>query len=110
MTLETVLQHAFTIFNFCEGLVWLAIAVGFAVVFRKRRQNADLMAAAGLLFMTFGMSDFVEIQTGGWYKPWWLLAWKASNLAGLAAVYVLYRRRLARPIPSAAPSIRSGPA
>lgn len=96
MALETVLQHAFTIFNLCEGLLWLGIAVGFAFVYRRHHENADLMAGAGLLFMTFGLSDFVEIQTGGWYKPWWLLAWKASNLAGFVVVYMLFRHRRAR--------------
>jgi hypothetical protein len=95
MTPEAFAQHAFFVFNLCEGLLWLAIALGFAFVYRKRRQNADLMVAAGLLFMTFGLSDFVEIQTGGWYKPWWLLAWKASNLVGFVMVYLLHRRRLA---------------
>ncbi len=95
MTTEALVQRAFSIFNLCEGLLWIGIALGFAFVYRKRRQNADLMAAAALLFMTFGLSDFVEIQTGGWYKPWWLLAWKASNLVGFIVVYVLHRRRLA---------------
>lgn len=95
MTPEAFVQHVFSVFNLCEGLLWLGIAVGFGFVYHKRRQNAALMAAAGLLFMTFGLSDFVEIQTGGWYKPWWLLAWKAFNLLGFIVVYLLHRRRLA---------------
>lgn len=94
MTPETFVQHAFSVFNFFEGLLWLGVAVGLACVYHKRRRNADLTVAAGLLFMTFGLSDFVEIQTGGWYKPWWLLAWKASDLVGLLVVYRIHRRRL----------------
>jgi hypothetical protein len=93
LTLETVTQHVFNFFNICEGVLWIGIALGFAFVYGRRRQNGDLMAAAGLLFATFGLSDFVEIQTGGWYKPWWLLAWKSPNLLGLAIVYALFRRR-----------------
>ncbi len=91
--LETILRHVFTGFNLCEGLLWIGIGAAFAVAAAKRGPNTDLMAAAGLLFITFGLSDFTEIQTGGWYRPWWLLVWKASNLVGLTVVLVLHRRR-----------------
>jgi len=93
MTPESLAETTFTVFNACEGVLWVGIAIGFGVVFARRRQDADLMLAAGLLFLTFGISDFVEIRTGGWYKPWWLLAWKASNLLAFVAVYALFRRR-----------------
>ena len=90
---ETVARHLFTGFNAIEGIFWLTLAAVFLLIAWRRRQNTGLLIAAGLLFAAFGLSDFVEIHTGGWYKPWWLLAWKASNLAGLAGVYVAYRRR-----------------
>jgi len=93
MFVELVTRHLFTVFNTIEGLFWLTLAAVFLLVARRRRQNTRLAIAAGLLFATFGLSDFVEIHTGGWYKPWWLLAWKASNVIGLATVYVAYRRR-----------------
>ncbi len=94
--METLVEHIFTVFNLCEGLLWIGIAVGFAVVFRRRRQDPDLMLAAGLLFLAFGLSDFVEIKTGGWYKPWWLLLWKASCLLGFAVVFLRFRSRRSR--------------
>ena len=93
MSLDTAIQQIFTIFNLLEGLLWLGISAGFASAICISRRNTDLKAVAALLFLMFGVSDFVEIHTGGWYKPWWLLAWKASNLAGFVIVYVLYRRR-----------------
>jgi hypothetical protein len=34
----------------------------------------------GLTFICFGISDVVETRTGGWYKPWWMLVWKVSNV------------------------------
>jgi hypothetical protein len=92
-TVDVLLQSVFYAFNLCEGLLWGGIAVGFAVVFIRKRKNPDLMLASGLLFLAFGISDFVEIRTGGWYKPWWLLLWKASCLLGFAFVYALFRRR-----------------
>jgi hypothetical protein len=51
------------------------------------------MFVAALLFLVFGISDFVEITTGGWYKPWWLLLWKASCLVGFVIVHTFFRRR-----------------
>lgn len=86
-------ENVFRRFNRAEGIFWIVLGLGFFVVMARRRQNLDLMTAAGLLFVAFGLSDFVEIQTGGWYKPWWLLAWKAANLAGFLVVYLSFRRR-----------------
>lgn len=93
MNLDVPIQHTAEVFNLLEGLLWLGIAVGFATAFCKTRSNVDLKAGAAVLFLTFGLSDFIEIQTGAWYRPWWLLAWKASNLVSLIIVYMLYRRR-----------------
>mgnify|MGYP001601553705 CR=1 FL=1 len=91
--MDALIDHAFGIFNLCEGTLWIGIAVGFAVVYYRKRQNPDLMLASGLLFLAFGISDYVEIETGGWYKPWWLLLWKASTLLGFFIVHILFRRR-----------------
>jgi hypothetical protein len=88
--------RVFCVFNFGEGIVWILIAFGIAVVFWRKRENADLMMASALLFLTFGISDFVEIKTGGWYKPWWLFAWKAANLLGLVIVCLMFRKRRCR--------------
>jgi hypothetical protein len=90
---EALAESAFVLFNVCEGILWIGIAVGFAVVYHRKRENLDLMLASGLLFLAFGVSDFVEIQTGGWYKPWWLLCWKGGTLLSFVVVYVLFRRR-----------------
>ena len=79
-------------FNLCEGLLWILIGVGFVVLLRKR-EHADLRLAASVLFVTFGVSDFVEMWSGGWYRPWWLLAWKAADICGLVLLYALFRKR-----------------
>ncbi|MHC4403592.1 MAG: hypothetical protein ACYTG0_28380 [Planctomycetota bacterium] len=92
----TVPERVFWIFNLCEGMLWVVIAVWLAVVYRRGGQSDNLILAGSLLFFAFGISDFVEMQTDAWYRPWWLFAWKASNLAGLLAVYVLFRRRGSR--------------
>ena len=80
-------------FNLCEGVLWWTIAIGMAVAAFHYRGYRDLLLTASVLFVAFGASDFVEMFTGAWYDPWWLLAWKAINLVCLIVVYVIYRRR-----------------
>ena len=96
MTLDNAIQHTFTLFNLAEGLLWLGIAAGLAFTIHRSRRNTDLRIVTAILFLTFGASDFVEIQTGGWYKPWWLLAWKALNLVGFVILFSQFRRRSTR--------------
>ena len=91
--MDAYVESVFYVFNLCEGLLWIGMAIGFSVVFIFKRRDPYLMLSTGLLFLAFGISDFVEIETGGWYKPWWLLLWKASCLVGFASVYTLFRKR-----------------
>ncbi len=88
----------FFVFNICEGLLWIVIGVGFAVVYSRKREHPGPMLSGCVLFLTFGVSDFVETTTGAWYKPWWMLLWKAANLLGLLVVYRLLRIRTATKI------------
>jgi hypothetical protein len=91
--MDASLERMCAVFNFLEAILWLSIAAGFAVVFCRRRKNPRLMLAAGLLFFAFGISDFVEIHTGAWYKPWWLFAWKAACVVGFPIVFGLFWRQ-----------------
>jgi hypothetical protein len=86
-------ETVFCVFNLAEGVLWIGIGLGFAVALWRSRAESGLKTAARLLFVAFGISDFVEIHTGGWYKPWWLFAWKAACVCGLLVVLVLRHRR-----------------
>ena len=66
--------------NVAEAGLWLALA---GVVLVRWRQ---ITAAAVLL--AFGASDLVETQTGAWWRPWWLLAWKVTCVAVLVVLLV----------------------
>ncbi|MBE7458640.1 MAG: hypothetical protein KJ057_17160 [Phycisphaerae bacterium] len=41
-----------------------------------------------MTFLAFGASDVVEADTGAWWRPWWLLAWKAACLAVLLTLLI----------------------
>jgi len=86
-------DQVFCVFNGIEGAFWMMIGIGFFTAFLRKRKDRDLLLTAALLFLGFGASDFVEIGTGAWYRPWWLLTWKASTVLALAIMYTLYRKR-----------------
>ena len=81
-------------FNFAEALLWLAFAGALLLCRQKylplHGKNRILLVSA--LFVTFGISDFVEMSTGAWWKPWWLFLWKAINTAALAYMTVALLR------------------
>lgn len=85
------------IFNFCEGLVWTAIAGVLLVRSRKFPHLRKVMLGAGVTFFLFGVSDFIEIRTRAWYEPWTLLAFKIACVISLVIHFVLYRRQKSAP-------------
>lgn len=87
------------LFNLAEGTLWIAVGVGFLGALIWRRGNAGLKLAACALFLTFGLSDFVEVRTGAWFRPWWLAVWKAADVFGLVLVLAAFRRKARAPAP-----------
>ncbi|MCB1230017.1 MAG: hypothetical protein KDN19_07120 [Verrucomicrobiae bacterium] len=79
------------LFNAGEAILWMALGALFlvrAIVARPHR----IPWFAAVAFLAFGASDLVEIQTGAWWKPWWLLLWKAACIVGLFALWLHFRR------------------
>ena len=64
------------------GIVVLAQTLRAGGVHRGR---GYVLAAT---FVLFGLSDVVELQTGAWWRPWWLLAWKAACIAVLVSAAI----------------------
>lgn len=62
------------IFNLVEGVFWIGLGVWVLVTRRVVRQRRHIVLAIGLVM--FGISDFVEMASGAWWEPWWLLVWK----------------------------------
>lgn len=73
--------------NSIEALVWVTIGVFLLSSSKKLAVNSPKkdVVFLGILFVAFGSSDVVEVYTGAWWEPWWLLTWKILN-----AIWLLY--------------------
>jgi hypothetical protein len=78
-------------FNACEAAFW--VVVGAVVIVRSRAAPSRVRRVgliAGLAFFAFAGTDLVELRTGAWYRPWWLLVYNALCITTLAACYGAY--------------------
>jgi len=88
---------ALDVFNVFEAVWWALLGV-LLLRFRRRipiHQRALILPAAAVLIV-FAGSDLVELQTGAWWRPWWLAVWKVSCVAiliGLGLRGVKLRRQ-----------------
>jgi hypothetical protein len=84
-------------FNLSEAALWFACAMAVGVASRRSatgaRRNAWLAVVA---FIAFGVSDLIEIQTGAWWRPWWLFVLKAACVLVLVGCFLRHRRFLPR--------------
>jgi hypothetical protein len=93
----------FETFNSIEAALWILIGVAFAVVGfatglgvwhkgdEKGASTRKQTWIAAITFIVFGLSDIVEIRTGAWWRPWWLLVWKALCVITLLVLLLMYR-------------------
>ena len=79
--------------NLIEAGVWFLLAITLFV--HTLRSEKRLRATLFVLVVTlaiFGCSDLVESRTGAWWRPWWLLAWKAACVIVLLLGFLHYCR------------------
>lgn len=88
-----VIDPMFVLSNRIEAVLWLLIAIAMCVAAARRPTMRSDCIIAAAAFALFGLSDLVETTTGAWWRPWWLLAWKAACV--LALLWLL-QRHLAR--------------
>ena len=74
-----VITREFVYLNSIEAGMWIALGLGAAVQALRFRGpvRRDLVVLA-IDLIAFGISDIIETRTGAWWRPWWLLAWKAA--------------------------------
>ena len=73
--------------NSIEAGLWFVVAIGLMVWGWWRRGVRRWSWMAALVFLLFGASDLVEIETGAWWRPWWLLVWKAICVLALGVLF-----------------------
>jgi hypothetical protein len=79
-------------FNLVEGVWW--VGLGSWVLRFRTGSGGGGFAVLAVVLVVFGVSDFVEIFTGAWWRPVWLLAIKAACVAaGIITSVYLYRER-----------------
>jgi len=86
-------------FNLYEAILWFVISIiflGFGVYKKNIVAQKKTFLFLSVIFVLFGISDLIEMKTGAWWKPTWLLAMKAFCITSIAiGVFFLYKK--ARP-------------
>ncbi|MBE9129107.1 MULTISPECIES: hypothetical protein [unclassified Coleofasciculus] len=77
--------------NYIEAGIWGIISLGFAFRFIRCSRTEKFQAAVAVVtFLLFGISDLVEVQTGAWWHPWWLLVWKSLCVLSMISLLIAY--------------------
>ena len=88
-----LLEQIYVNGNYLEALIWFLFAIGFAVNAGKTSGKTRInRLITTLIFLFFGGSDIVEVQTGAWWSPWWLFVWKASCVLSMVILLWVYLR------------------
>jgi hypothetical protein len=82
------------LFNLFEAGLWFVVAIVLALAWKKAGAPRWPLLAAAFVFVAFGISDLVETQTGAWWKPWWLLVWKAACVHAMLSLFIIHRRQV----------------
>jgi hypothetical protein len=78
--------------NTLEAILWTAIGAAFFWQAIRAKEASARCWLACAAFLVFGISDLIEINTGAWWRPWWLFVMKAVCVLILTALYFNHRR------------------
>jgi hypothetical protein len=78
--------------NYLECVIWCSIGVVFLIRAMIRADHRKPVIFTGITFLFFGASDYVEAQTGAWWRPVGLLIWKGLCLLVFLILLVRYER------------------
>lgn len=92
-----VIDPTFALSNRLEAAFWALIAIVMTIVTLRQRGviRRDAFIAVVTLAV-FGGSDLVEATTGAWWRPWWLLVWKAVCVLVFVILLARYLHRRRR--------------
>ncbi len=90
-------MDVFVVGNYVEAGVWIVIGLICGVLAGlKAGVVRQRLLCSVPVFSAFGVSDIVEVQTGAWWRPWWLFVWKGSCVLGMVVLLVDYFQRRGR--------------
>jgi len=79
------------IFNIIEMFFWLVSGTLLIIYSLKKTSRRKIhAAAAGITLIVFGITDIMEIFTGCWWEPWWLLGLNALCIFNLIIIYLTF--------------------
>lgn len=81
--LVSTIDPTFAFQNLVEASFGFAIGVAFLIAAAMKRLVRARLLGIAVTLVIFGASDIVESRTGAWWRPWWLLVWKATCVAAL---------------------------
>ena len=79
--------------NLIEAGWWILLGLIVVALVVARRSKAKWALPLAVTLIAFGLSDVMEVQTGAWYRPWWMLLWKAACVIVLAGYGLAWWRR-----------------
>ena len=90
MNPKDILQMAES-FNYFEIVLWSLF--GLVMLIKSRDSNPNqthIFYISSIAFFLFAMSDYIEIQTGAWWNPWWLFVMKAACVIAFIFCFIKY--------------------
>jgi hypothetical protein len=91
----------FELANYAEAALWALIGLTFVMYAVRRAEGVRRRCIlTALTFLVFSLSDVIEVQSGAWWRPWWLLVLKGTCVAALLALltdHFISRRRQSTP-------------
>ncbi|MCG8404055.1 MAG: hypothetical protein MI923_02535 [Phycisphaerales bacterium] len=106
---ESVVVNPIVIANYAWAILWTVIGIIFtfcAIGSEGRARVKCLVVSAA--FVLFGVSDVIEVETGAWWRPWWLLVWKVCCVATLVLLFFGFWKGTRR-VKECADESREGP-
>ena len=81
----------FKTFNFVEGFYWLFLGVFFVTLSKTMSHRYKRWTLfTFLILVLFGLSDFIEMNTGAYWIPGWLLVWNMGCILGFIFSLIWY--------------------
>lgn len=85
-------------FNLCEAIFWFVVSLILLLFGVYREKNIigqkKIFLFLSIILVLFGISDLIEIKTGAWWRPAWLLLFKAICVIGIIISVVFLRKKL----------------